>query len=171
MSSKAQAEVDELIRAYRLEPHPEGGYFSESYRAKELVDKSALPVRFAGPRVHSTAIYFLLPEGKKSSLHRIAADEVWHFYLGGPLVIVEISPEGVVRETKLGRDFKNGEHLQHVVPAGFWFGAHPLTGSGYSFVGCTVAPGFDFADFELAEREALLRLYPQAEAQIRRLTD
>lgn len=155
--------IDELIAAYKLIPHPEGGYFAESYRAAQSV---ATP---RGDRPASTAIYFLLPAGTKSRLHRIKSDEVWHFYLGGPLRIVEISPDGTTRETILGPDLAAGHKLQHVVPAGAWFGAYPEPNTPYALVGCTVAPGFDFQDFELAEREALLKAYPAAAPLIERL--
>lgn len=158
-----QAEVRRLVEAYSLSPHPEGGYYAESYRAKETV---ATP---AGPRSASTAIYFLLPAGTKSRLHRIKSDEVWHFYLGGPLRIIQISPEGRVAEVVLGRDAAVGQRLQHVVPAGTWFGALPEPESAFSFVGCTVAPGFDFADFELGETAALLAAFPAARGAVERL--
>lgn len=157
--------IDELVKMYDLQPHPEGGYFKETYRATETLETQH------GTRNHSTTIYFLIPEGKKSHLHRIKSDEVWHFYLGDPMTVVQISPKGVVQEIVLGSDIKNGQHLQHTVPAGYWFGSYPNPGSQYSFVGCTVAPGFDFADFEMAKRNELLNQYPQAKNIIERLTD
>ncbi len=160
----------DLIRELELQPHPEGGYFRETYRSSEETAQASLPARFRGNRSHSTAIYFLLPQGSKSHLHRIASDEVWHFYLGGPLRIVEIQPDGSARETTLGQDLARGEKLQHVVRAGTWFGAYPAPGTEYSFVGCTVSPGFDFADFELADREEMLTLFPAAMNAIKSVT-
>ena len=149
-----------LIQTLNLTRHPEGGYFRETYRDKD---------RVAG-RAASTAIYFLLPRGDRSKLHRLRSDEVWHFYGGGPLVVVEISPTGQIIETLLGSDLLAGQTPQHVVPKGHWFGAYPATGTAFSFVGCTVAPGFEFSDFELADRDALTQLYPMADGLIRMMT-
>ena len=157
--------IDELVKMYDLQPHPEGGYFKETYRAAQTTDTSN------GARNHSTAIYFLIPEGKKSHLHRIKSDELWHFYLGDPMTLIQISPEGSVEEITLGSDVKKGQKVQHTVPAGCWFGAYPNPGSRYSFVGCTVAPGFDFADFEMGKREELFKQFPHAEKTITLLTD
>ena len=167
--------VSELIDRLQLTPHPEGGYFRETYRAPESVGGSALPRRFTGERSISTAIYFLLEAGQCSHLHRIRSDEVWHFYAGDPLDVVEIDATGGLKATRLGGDLGAGAVYQHVVPAGVWFGAAPAEGGrfaphGFTLVGCTVAPGFDFADFELADREALLREYPRHQDWIRRLT-
>ncbi len=161
---------EELIRLYELEPHPEGGYFRESYRSAGIIPADALGGAFSGARNFSTAIYFLLPEGSKSSLHRIKADEVWHFYLGGPLTIAQIFPDGRVENVTLGQDLKAGHKVQHLVPAGCWFGAYPETDSGFSFLGCTVAPGFYFSDFELADRKKLLAQFPASAAIINKLT-
>ncbi|WP_395017272.1 cupin domain-containing protein [Dongia sp.] len=163
--------VSAIVEQLQLQPHPEGGWFRETYRAAESVVAAALPRRFNGERSISTAIYFLLEAGQCSHLHRIKADEVWHFYAGDPLDVVEIDPAGSLRTTRLG----GGLLYQHVVPAGSWFGAAPAADSrfsptGFSLVGCTVAPGFDFADFELAGRDALLAEYPRHQDWIRRLT-
>lgn len=163
--------IEDLISIYHLQPHPEGGFFKETYRDVELIPQSALPQRFTGDRNFSTAIYFLIPEGKKSHLHRIKSDEVWHFYLGGPLTLIEISPQGKLHKMILGQDVKNGQKLQHIVPQGTWFGAYSNPGSAFFFVGCTVAPGFDFADFEMGKRADLLKRYPQAKEEILFLTN
>nr|BFD32272.1 cupin domain-containing protein [Pigmentibacter ruber] len=158
-------ELKELIELYDLQPHPEGGYFKESYRAET---KTSTP---NGERNSSTAIYFLIPVGKKSALHRIASDEVWHFYLGAPLKIIQISPDGILSQVILGQDLKAGHKLQHVVPAGYWFGAISMNDRDYSFVGCTVAPGFDFNDFEIGQRSKLNEMFPHAKNIIELLTD
>ena len=163
--------ADELVRLHNLQPHPEGGFYNEYYRDKGAIPKSVLPNRFKGDRNYSANIYFLLPEGKKSNLHRIASDESWHFYLGGPLTVIQISPEGNVEKIILGQDVRSGQKVAHIVPAGYWFGAVPNAGSRYSFVGCTVAPGFDFADFEIGKRAELLKQFPQAKEVIELLTD
>ncbi len=161
--------VEELIRLHDLKPHPEGGYYKETYRAPALCERSALPPGFKGDRNFSTAILFLLPGGATSKLHRIPADEMWHFYLGDPLTVVQISPRGRVELIRLGHDLGSGLALQHVVPAGYWFGAYCNPGGAYSLVGCTVSPGFDFADFELGKKENLLREFPAARAIIEHL--
>jgi predicted cupin superfamily sugar epimerase len=162
--------VDDLVRRLGLQPHPEGGWFRESYRASEAIAAAALPRRFGGTRSISTAIYFLLAAGQCSRLHRIQADEVWHFYTGDPLLVVEIDPAGQLKTTRLGGDPAAGAVYQHVVPAGCWFGATVAEGGRFALVGCTVAPGFDFADFELADRATLLAEYPAHQDWIRRLS-
>ncbi len=156
----------DLVAAYGLEPHPEGGFFRETYRSAEK-----MTTRGGVERPISTGILFLLPEGEKSRLHRIKSDELWHFHLGGALRLTQISPEGKVEDFILGPDVSKGQLLQHVVPARYWFGAQPETGSGFCFVGCTVAPGFDFADFDLGSRPTLLARFPNAQDVVTRLTD
>lgn len=160
----------DLIQAFGLLPHPEGGYYKETYRSEEVISANALPKRFNGDRRFSTAIYYLLPEGQRSKFHRIQSDEVWHFYLGGPLVIASIDDKGAAMEVTLGQNIAAGMQLQYVVKAGQWFGAYPAKGSGFCFVGCTVAPGFDFADFEMGAKEDLLSQFPGARDRIERLT-
>ena len=159
--------VAALTARFGLQPHPEGGFFCESYRADTAV---------AGPygeRAASTAIYFLMTPNAVSRLHRIRADECWHFYLGSPLCVVEIHADsGVLTKTVLGPDVLGGQQCQHVVKAGTWFGSYPLEGGSYaySFVGCTVAPGFTFEDFELASRKEMLAQFPQHAGEIEPLT-
>jgi predicted cupin superfamily sugar epimerase len=165
-----EASVDQLIRLLDLKPHPEGGYFRETYRSDESIQHTCLPDRYHGDRHYSTAIYYLLPAGAVSRLHRIASDEVWHFYLGGSFTLVELSPDGSSDHVVLGPNIGGGQRLQHVVKAGTWFGAYPNPGTDYSLVGCTVAPGFDFADFEIAHRQELIAKYPREKAVIERLT-
>lgn len=158
-----RATIADLIELFDLKPHIEGGYFTESYRSAGVIPDC--------DRNYSTAIYFLLPQGTKSRLHRLRSDEIWHFYLGGPMSLVQICPDGKIEETVLGHDVKSGQTLQHVVKAGCWFGAYPNPGSDYSFVGCTVAPGFDLADFEIGKRSELTKLFPRAREIIQQLTD
>lgn len=167
----AEITVEKLVDLFGMQPHPEGGYFLETYRAGGKIPKNALPSAYNGDRNFSTGIYYLLPEGTRSKLHRIPSDEMWHFYLGDPMTVVEIMPSGDVVKTILGRDVAAGQRVQHVVPGGCWFGAYPNPGSRFSFVGCTVAPGFDFADFEMSNRSALLKEYPKARDIIERLTE
>lgn len=153
-----------------LSPHPEGGYYRETYRSTESIDAAHLPGRFGGARCVSTAIYFLLEGHEISALHRIKSDEVWHFYDGASLTLFLILPGGASREVVMGRDAGRGAVLQAVVPAGSWYGAVVNDPESYALVGGTVAPGFEFEDFELAEPRSLLVLYPQHRALIERLT-
>jgi predicted cupin superfamily sugar epimerase len=153
------------IGKLQLIKHPEGGYYRETYRAAESIPQGGLPPRFNGPRVFSTAIYFLLPSEECSALHRIKSDEVWHFHAGSPLTIHVIDQNGAYTQIKLG-----GDSFQAVVRAGCWFGATVDAHGSYALAGCTVAPGFDFADFELAKRADLLSRHPQHRAIIERLT-
>jgi len=157
--------IDELILSYALQPHPEGGFYRETYRSRET-----MPVLSGELRNASTAIYYLLPKGQKSRLHRIKSDEIWHFYGGDPLIISEIFPDGTVRETLLGSDVLKGQVPQHMVPAGNWFGAQPAPESRFSFCGCTVSPGFDFKDFEMGSKEGLRLEFPEATKLIESLT-
>ena len=161
--------VQELIKRFGLLPHPEGGYYKETYRSAESIPKDSLPGRFTGNRNFSTAIYFLLEEGSFSAFHRIRSDECWHFYAGGTLLVHIINPNGKLETVNLGNDTNRGETFQYVVPAGCWFASEPAPGSIFSFVGCTVAPGFDFTDFELAEANELIKQYPQYPEMIKRL--
>lgn len=157
-----------LIESLGLLRHPEGGWYRETYRAHETVAATALPGRYGGGRAFSTAIYFLLEAGDFAAFHRIHSDELWHFYAGEGLSIHVISPDGICRELRLGPDPAAGEAFQVTVPAGCWFAAEPR--GAFTLAGCTVAPGFDFADFELADRDSLAALYPACRELIGRLT-
>jgi predicted cupin superfamily sugar epimerase len=156
------------IETLGLTRHPEGGWFGETYRSAETISADALPERFRGARSLCTAIYFLLEQGEFSALHRINSDEIWHFYAGAPLMVQVITPDGDHQQILLGSTPDRGERLQAVVPAGCWFGAESC--GGFSLVGCTVAPGFDFEDFEMARCAELSKEFPQYGALITRLT-
>lgn len=158
------------VEKYHMQAHPEGGYFAETYRSAETIPQDALPKRFEGERNFSTGIYFLLESHQFSALHRIQSDEMWHFYYGTPLNVYYIDHQGFVQTIKLGDNPENGEVFQAVVPAGVWFGSKPAQPNGYSLVGCTVAPGFSFADFEMASREKLMKQYPEHKEIINILT-
>ena len=158
------------IEKLQLTAHVEGGAFRELYRADLMLSRRSLPLFFQGDRAASTSIYFLLADGQFSAFHRIAADEVWHFYFGDPLLVYEITHNGRLVIHRLGVDVEKGESFQTVVKAGSWFASAPAPGSEYALVGCTVAPGFDFADFELADRETLTQQYPEHRELIARLT-
>jgi predicted cupin superfamily sugar epimerase len=163
------------IEKLKLEPHPEGGHYRQTYRAELMLPKGSLPQEFTGARAAATAIYFLLQGEEFSALHRLKSDEVWHFYLGDSLAVEVIDAAGQHVEILLGDDWEAGEVLQAVVKAGSWFGsslrrATGLGGRGFALVGCTVAPGFDFEDFEMAKRKELMEIYPDHRSWIERLT-
>ena len=161
--------AEHLINHLQLQPHPEGGYFKETYRAEESISPEALPKRFTGERSFSTSIYYLLQQGDRSVFHRIKSDECWHFYEGGTLLIHVIENDGNYYCIKLGKDMAAGETFQFVVPANTWFASEPSPNSSFSLVGCTVAPGFYFADFEIADKENLLPSFPRHANIIHRL--
>lgn len=158
-----------FVEKYAMQPHPEGGYYKETYRSAEIIPKVFLPKRFNGERNYSTAIYFLLEKGNFSAFHKINSDECWHFYSGEALWIYVIHLNGKLETIKLGNDVLKGEQFQAVVPAECWFASEPAPGSEYSFAGCTVAPGFDFSDFELAKSDELSKHFPQHIPLISRL--
>ena len=160
----------EWIEQLRLSRHPEGGWFRETYRSSETVAAAHLPPRFTGDRAFSTAIYYLLEQDDFSALHRIHQDEVWHFHDGAALTLHLIAPSGEASSLHLGRRPDLGQLPQAVVPAGYLFAAAVDEPNAYSLCGCTVAPGFDFADFEMPPRAELLQLYPEHRALIERLT-
>ena len=161
--------VEALIEHYKLLPHPEGGWYKETYRSKETIPANSLPSPFAGPRSMSTAIYFLLEQGNFSTFHKIQSDECWHFYAGQTLEIFVLQPSGDIEIIRLGNNVEAGECFQYVVPANLWFASRPIATADFCFVGCTVAPGFDFEDFELANAEDLIKQFPQHKILIQEL--
>ena len=161
--------TDQLIQKYNLEPHPEGGWYKQTYKSEEQIPADALPERFGATRSFSTAIYFLLEKGSFSAFHRIKSDECWHFYAGEPLLIYIIDQNGELKTITLGNDLKQGQSFQYVVPANCWFASRPAPGSEYCFVGCTVSPGFEFEDFELASAAELAAIYPEHKKIIEQL--
>lgn len=162
--------ADHYIKKLRLTSHVEGGAFRETYRSEMKFPKEDLPKDFNGDRNVSTAIYFLLKHGQISALHKIASDELWHFYDGDALCIYEITVEGELKKHLLGKNLENGEFFQCLIKAGSWFGSRCEVENSFSLVGCTVAPGFDFEDFVLAKRKELAEEYPQYNQLIKELT-
>lgn len=148
--------VNALVERLGLKPHPEGGFFRETYRAA-----ASLP----DGRSVCTAIQYLLAKGDRSSLHRIDADEIWHFYRGDGLLVVELQQDAAPRITRV-----DAENPQHLVKAGTWFGARVVPEGEYALVGCTVSPAFEFAHFELGKRRELELQYPLARSEIHLLT-
>jgi uncharacterized protein len=152
-----------VVQALGLTPHPEGGYYRETFRAPLAVDAPQ------GTRAASTAIYFLLPAGTFSALHRVRSDEVWHHYDGDPVEVYTLREDGEAQVVRLGPDLARGDRPQIVVPAGVWQAAVPV-GERFALCGCTVAPGFDFADFELPSRAQLASRFPAVRELVERLT-
>ncbi len=152
-----------------LERHPEGGWFAEVYRSNGTIAGETLPDH-AGARPFITSIYFMLAAGEVSRFHRLKSDEIWYYHAGGSLTIHQIDKNGKYTHAILGQNVTVGENLQVIVPAGVWFGATLKDGDA-TLVSCAVAPGFDFADFELAERRSLIAAFPQHAALIESLTE
>ncbi|HZP37191.1 MAG TPA: cupin domain-containing protein [Methylomirabilota bacterium] len=163
--------VEALCALLGLVPHPvEGGFFRETYRSADLVPSDALPARYRGPRAAATAIYYLLTPDTVSAMHRLATDEIFHFYLGDPVEMLQLRPDGSHRVAILGPDLDAGQRPQIVVPRGVWQGARLVPGGRFALLGTTVAPGFDYADYETGERAALLAGHPHARDLIIALT-
>jgi uncharacterized protein len=161
---------EDIIRALKLAPLPqEGGYFRETYRADEATHAQALPARYGRAKAHATAIYYLLTPDTFSALHRLPSDEVWHFYAGDPVEMLQLFPDGGGRFVTIG-SFAAGFEPQAVVPRGVWQGARLIAGGRYALLGTTVAPAFDFADYEAGSREDLASAYPAFSEAIRHLT-
>lgn len=160
-SRRAQDLIDQL----GLVPHPERGFYAETFRTGRRVHDTARDVE----RAASTAIYFLVTaDAPATYLHRLASDEVFHLYEGGPLDILRLFPDGRGDVVRLGLDIERGERPQVVVPAGTWFGTELTGEASHCLVGCTVSPGFEFSDFELADGQELEPRYPDLTARIQR---
>jgi uncharacterized protein len=161
--------AEELIRRLNLEPHPkEGGWFRETYRSDESA--TGLASRYPGSRSVGTCIYYLLTPTTVSALHRLRSDEIFHFYLGDPVRMLQLWPNGEVRTVTIGNDFTRGQSPQVLAPRGVWQGSRLEPGGAFALLGCSVAPGFDYADYEHGDRRELTAAYPAAAAEIEKLT-
>ncbi|CAN1136177.1 hypothetical protein LINPERPRIM_LOCUS20941 [Linum perenne] len=180
----------EIVKRLNLQPHPEGGFFCETYRDTSVtLSTSHLPSTYKVDRAVSTCIYFMLPTGSVSALHRIPCAETWHFYFGEPLTVLELSDDGNIKLTCLGPDLLHeNQQPQYTVPPNVWFGSFPTKDytissdgsvvkneqrdreSHYSLVGCTCAPAFQFQDFEMGKRSDLVSQFPQHQSLITLLT-
>lgn len=170
MTQSNKSRAAKIIEHLKMKPHPEGGFYCRTYTSDVPLKRESLPNQFDGDRVLSSAIYFLLEKDQYSALHRLKSDELWHFHEGASLKLSIISPSGELTNRILGSDIESGEEFQIVIPAGSWFGAKISIPNSYSFFGCTVTPGFDFADFELGRRNDLLKLFPNHRDIINSLT-
>lgn len=165
--------VEDLIKLYGFEPLPvEGGLFKQTYRAPETISAAALPERYSRDKPLGTAILYLLTPDPDSfsAMHRLPTDEIYHFYLGDPVEILLLYPDGRSEHVILGHDLLNGQRVQYVVPRGVWMGSHMLPGGKFALIGTTMAPGFTNDDYEGGDREELIRRYPHEAALIERLT-
>ena len=160
----------EIINHFNLIAHPEGGFFKEVYRSKGKINSKNLGKEFEGNRNYCTSIYFLLTSDTFSAFHKIQQDEIWHFYTGTTLKLHQISPEGNYSFVLIGTNFNNGEIPQYTVPAHYYFAAEVLEKDSFSFVGCTVSPGFDFRDFMLPNCSTLSNKFPKHSKIIDQLT-
>jgi predicted cupin superfamily sugar epimerase len=162
---------ERIIETLGLRPHPaEGGHFVETWRADERTEADALPPRYGGPRDHATAIYYLLTPDTFSEMHRLLSDEVFHFYLGDPVEVLRLHPDGSGELVVLGADLAAGQRPQVLVPRGVWQGSRLVEGGRAALMGCTVAPGFEFADYESGRREDLVSGWPDWRERIEALT-
>lgn len=158
------------IEKLKLTKHVEGGSYAETYRSSLMLPQSAIGNDFTHNKNACTAIYFLLEHKQFSAFHKIKSDEIWHFYAGNTLTIYEIDENGNLWKHLLGSNLDKGENFQCVIKAGNWFASRCEVENGFSLVGCTVSPGFDFEDFTLANRDDLITQYPQHKQLITALT-
>jgi predicted cupin superfamily sugar epimerase len=160
--------LETVIKELNLKPHPEGGYFCETYRSAETIGKGGLPERYPGERAFGTSILYLLEGHDKSHFHRLKSDEIWYFHLGAAIVLHVVDPRQGYTSIELGSNPAKGQKLQWVIPKGAWFAAEVKGQTGFALAGCAVFPGFDFADFEMGNRDALLAEYPGLSEVIRK---
>ncbi|SRR5690554_3693637 len=162
--------IERIVKQLDLAPHPEGGFYKETYRSEGNIDEKALGNDYKGTRSYSTCIYFMLTSDSFSAFHRIKQDEIWHFYDGSPIKLHVITEKGEHSTHIIGKDLEKGEVPQYIVSGGCWFGAEVINENHFSLVGCTVSPGFSFEDFELIPRKDLIALYPHNKDVITYLT-
>jgi uncharacterized protein len=162
--------AEQIRQVLKMQPHPiEGGYFAETYRSAGTVPRAALS-GYPGDRSLSTAIYYLLTPDTFSAMHRVRGDEMFHFYLGDPVEMLQLKPDGTAEVFVLGQDIASGMRLQHNVPGGVWQGSRLKAGGKYALLGTTMAPGFEYDDYETGKREELIERYPQHAQLITALT-
>ena len=164
-------DADELIARLGLKPLPmEGGYFAETYRSEDVIPASALDPRYGRPKALSTAIYYLLTPGVASRMHRVASDEIFHFYAGDAVEMLRLHADGSHEVVIVGSDIEAGHAPQVIVPRGVWQGCRLMPGGKWALMGTTVSPAFDFDDYEPGDRADLIGQYPGCAEMIRELT-
>lgn len=162
--------AEQIRNLLKMQLHPiEGGYFAETYRSSETIPLSVLKA-YPGDRSFSTAIYYLLTPDTFSAMHRVRGDEMFHFYLGDPVEMLQLKLDGSGEVIVLGQDLAAGMHVQHIVPGGMWQGSRVRKGGKYALLGTTMAPGFEYEDYETGERQELIARYPQHSELITLLT-
>ena len=160
----------DIVNLLNLKPlEIEGGHFRETYRSGDILSKDVLPPRYQSERCFGTAIYYLLTPGNFSAIHKVNSDEIFHFYLGDPVEMLLLYPDGTGREVVMGQDVQNEQQVQQVVPRGVWQGASLQKGGGFALMGTTVSPGFEYEDFILGKHESLSVGYPQYAKRISEL--
>jgi predicted cupin superfamily sugar epimerase len=162
--------IEEIIKSLNLLPHPEGGYYKETYRSVGNINTDSLDESYNGKRSYSTCIYFLLTSGNFSAFHKIKQDEIWHFHEGSPIKLHTISENGIHQEYIIGNNFSAKQEPQLVVNGNHWFAASINEENSYALVSCTVSPGFDFNDFILPKRSELISKFPQHKELIQQYT-
>ncbi len=168
---RAMTSADEIMERLGLVPlREEGGYFAETYKSDEVIPKDSLPERYPAERAFGTSIFYLLTPDTFSALHRLTSDEIFHFYLGDAVTMLQLHPDGSSKVVTLGQDIRGGQELQVVVPRGTWQGSFLNEGGEFALLGCTVAPGFEYEDYEGGSREELVERYPEARELIVRLS-
>jgi len=163
--------AEQIIKRFKMQPlRQEGGFFIETYRAAEVLKEEVLPAGVSGDRNLSSVILYLLTAKTVSLMHRLKYDEMFHFYMGNPVTMLQLHPDGSSEIVTLGHDILSDQNVQVLVPKGTWQGAFIQPGGKFSLMGCSVAPGFDEADFEIGDRETLLAKYPDMQELILHLT-
>lgn len=164
--------ADDLIKMFNMKLLPgEGGYFAETHRSSHDLSESSLPQEYTSKRSLSTAIYYMLTPDTKSLLHILPTEEIYHFYIGDPVLMLLLYPDGSTNQILLGQDIGKGQSVQVMVPKNVWQGSYLLEGGKFALMGTTMSPGFDFADNKIGKRDELLKLYPSEQKLIEQLTE
>jgi predicted cupin superfamily sugar epimerase len=162
--------VEEIIKKYNLEKHPEGGYYSETYRSIETISKENLDTRYTQSHSYGTCIYYLLTSETFSEMHQLETDEIFHFYLGDPIEMLQLYPDGKGKYVVIGNDISQDMSPQVIVPRGVWQGSRLIKGGEFALLGCTLAPGFEFVDYKSGKKADLIQKYPDFKDSITALT-
>lgn len=159
---------NEIVKFFKMLPHPEGGYYREVYRSEEIIKKDFLPGRYNEDRAFSTSIYYMLAGEQISHFHKLKSDEIWHFYLGSHLIIHMLDHKSGYEKIQVGNNLTNGEIPQLIIQKEKYFAAEVSDKNSFSLIGCTVSPGFDFNDFEFGTEEILISSFPEYTELIKR---